>query len=386
MISQDETLGSGHRWLIGAERPGYRTALAASIEGNSASFRSLGEDLATLPPRLQFAGQASYSADWGRVGLAVALQKAYDRVNIATYSLNYSTTLFDNWQVNAFFTRAFGSGGGYTVGTMLTVPIDRRTVSSTSFQKQSFGSEFYTSVTHTPQETTGWAWRAQATKNDQSRVEGGAYYLSSHGVVSGELSAQSHQNDLRLGATGGLLWAGSRLFATQRFDTSAALVTVEGFPGVGVGLGSTMSERTDKDGVALVPRLGAYLKNPIRLDPNDLPISAEIDSIELDAVPPWRSVARIDFPVRGGRAALVQVLLDDGQPAPAGSIVHIEGDDRPFYMARRGEVYVTGLKAAKARLQLRWQDATCRFEVDLPPGKPDDISRVGPLRCEGVAR
>jgi outer membrane usher protein len=386
MISQDQTLGSGHRWLLGAERPGYRTTLAATIEGNSAGFRSLGEDLATLPPRLQFAGQASYSADWGRVGLAVALQRAYDRVNIATYSLNYSTTILDNWQVNAFFTRAFGSGGGYTVGTMLTVPIDRRTISSTSLQKQASGSEFYTSATHTPEGTTGWAWRAQATRNEQARVEGGAYYLSPHGLFSGELSAQRNQSDLRLGATGGLLWTDGRLFATQHFDTSAALVTVEGFPGVGVGLGATRSEKTDQDGVALVSRLGAYQKNPIRLDPNDLPISAEIDSIEQDAVPPWRSVTKIDFPVRGGRAALIQVLLDDGQPAPAGSIVRIEGDDRPFYMARRGEVYVTGLKAAKARLQLQWQQGSCKLDVDLPPGTPDDISRVGPLRCSGVAR
>jgi outer membrane usher protein len=55
-------------------------------------------------------------------------------------------------------------------------------------------------------------------------------------------------------------------------------------------------------------------------------------------------------------------------------------------MARRGEVYVTGLKSAKARLRLQWQTGSCSLEVDLPPGKPDDISRVGPLRCEGVAR
>jgi outer membrane usher protein len=114
-------------------------------------------------------------------------------------------------------------------------------------------------------------------------------------------------------------------------------------------------------------------------------MSAEVDSIEADAVPAWRSVARVQFPVRGGRGALIKIEFDDGEPAPAGATVRLPGEDREFYVARRGEAYVTGLQASN-ELELRWRDHSCRFGVELPSGDADNIARVGPVRCTGVKR
>jgi outer membrane usher protein len=69
--------------------------------------------------------------------------------------------------------------------------------------------------------------------------------------------------------------------------------------------------------------------------------------------------------------------------------VRIAGDeasnDREFYVARRGEAYLTGLQASN-RLQLHWKGATCAMTVELPAGGPDDITRVGPIACQGVKR
>ena len=158
-----------------------------------------------------------------------------------------------------------------------------------------------------------------------------------------------------------------------------------GYANVGVGLGAQASVYTDGQGAALVNRLTPYQKNPIRLDPNDLPITAEIDSIEYEAVPAWRSVSKVEFPVRGGRAALLTITFDDGGPAPAGATLRIEREDREFLVARRGEAYVTGLKVDN-RLELHWNGRTCKLAVQLA-GHPDgDVARVGPLRCAGVAR
>jgi len=116
-----------------------------------------------------------------------------------------------------------------------------------------------------------------------------------------------------------------------------------------------------------------------------LPFSAEIDSIEQQAVPTWRSGVKVSFPVRSGRGALIKIVLDDGQPAPAGAQVELPGDNKEFFVARRGEAFVTGLQTDNT-LTLSWKGQQCRLVVTLPPGQLDEIPRVGPLACKGVKR
>lgn len=384
MVARDRALGNGHRWMLGAERPDIVASLAFSLEGSSRGFRSLGEESNLTPIRYQLAAHGTFNYGWGRVGLALAVQQPYDRERITTLSLNYSTALRRNWRLHAYLTKAFANSGGTTLGAMLTVPIDRQTSSSTSVQWQD-RLDFYTSVAHTPEGYSGLAWRALVGRERAPRAEAGAYYLGQHGQVSADISATQGQTNLRLGATGALLHAGGRAFATTRFDDSAALVQVPGYAGVGIGVGGRLDSVTDGEGYVFVPRLGAYQANRIQLDPNALPISAEIDSIEAEAVPPWRSVAKVVFPVRGGRGALIRIELDDGEPAPPGATVRIDGEPRDFYVARRGEAYVTGLKDSN-QLRLHWGKGSCAITVKLPPGGNDDIARVGPVRCSGVKR
>ncbi|MDQ6882002.1 MAG: fimbrial biogenesis outer membrane usher protein, partial [Pseudomonadota bacterium] len=133
------------------------------------------------------------------------------------------------------------------------------------------------------------------------------------------------------------------------------------------------------------PRLSPYQNNSIRLDPKELPTDAELDSIEQIVVPGYRSGVKAVFPVRSGRGALLRIVLDDGEPAPAGALVQIEGEKEEFYVARRGESFVTGLQSSN-RVRLAWQGRQCDFPVVLPPASNDDIVRLGPLQCKGVTR
>jgi outer membrane usher protein len=65
--------------------------------------------------------------------------------------------------------------------------------------------------------------------------------------------------------------------------------------------------------------------------------------------------------------------------------VQIVGDKEEFYVARRGEAFVTGLQATN-RLVLKWKNQQCAFELALPPPAADEVPRVGPLLCKGVGR
>jgi len=89
--------------------------------------------------------------------------------------------------------------------------------------------------------------------------------------------------------------------------------------------------------------------------------------------------------VRGGRGALLKIIFDDGEAAPAGAVVNIEGDKEEFYVARRGEAYVTGLQPTN-HVVLNWNGQQCKFNVTLPAEIKDDIPRIGLLVCKGVTR
>ncbi|MBA2965319.1 MULTISPECIES: fimbria/pilus outer membrane usher protein [Ramlibacter] len=386
MASRDQMLGPGTRWLVGADRPSFGSNLSFTLEGKSREFRGLGEDRVISVIQLQLASQASVSTLWGTFGFGLAIQKPYSDRTVTTASLNYSAVLRNNWLLNTYYSRATGITNGYTLGATLTVPLERNTVVATSMQSYKGGVDFYSAATHSPDVAGGLAWRALVAQQQQEpRAEAGVYYAGQKGQVAADVSTTPGQTNLRLGASGGLLFTGGRGYALQRFDNAAALVEVPGYANIGVGVGAQAGTRTDAGGYALIPRLRPYANNPIRLDPNDLPITAEIDSIEVDAVPGWRSVAQVQFSVRGGRGALLRINFDDGEPAPPGAIVQIGGEDRQFYVARRGEAYVTGLQDAN-QLQLTWKGARCPLRVVLPPGTADEVTRVGPLTCTGVAR
>ncbi len=385
MASQVNALGRGARWLFGAERSTHDADMSFSVEGNSRAFRSLGEDNDAVPVQLQVAAQASWALGPGRVGVAAAYQRPYAADAILTTSVNYGFTFREHWQFNVFYSRGFSTIDTYTVGASLVVPLDRTTVSSTSLQHHGGTSDFYTSVDHSPTGLTGLGWRALAAKEGDPRVEGGLNWFTPYGLFTAwKAPPWPQQTDVRLGAVGAAVWTESHVFAAPRFDNSAVLVSVPGQEGIGVGLGSQATQKTDSKGLALLNGLQAYQSNAVRLNANDLPISAEIDSIEQEVVPPWRSVAKAEFAVRGGKAALLSIVFDDGQPAPAGATVQIEGETQDFLVARRGEAYVTGLKDSN-RLRLQWHDRVCRLDVQLPPGGPE-ITRMGPLRCTGVPR
>lgn len=384
MASHDDRLGRGTRWLLGAERLAYSGNLAVAIEGNTRAFRSLGEEDADIPVQFQVAAQSSWILRYGRLGVTVAYQRPFRAESILTTSLNYGITLPNSWQLNTYYTRAFSRIDAYTIGAVLVVPLDRQTNSATSVQRQGGRDEFYSTVTHSPAGATGLGWRALVANQGEPRVEGALNYFSRYGLFTAEAAQRKEQTDIRLSAVGGAVYAEGSLFGVPRFDASAVLVAVPGQAGVGVGLGSQATQKTDGRGLALLNGLAAYQSNGVRLDANDLPLSAEIESLEQEIVPSWRSVARAEFVVRGGKAALLSIEFDDGQPAPAGATVAIEGENQEFMVARRGEAYVTGLKEAN-RLRLQWRGRQCRFDLQLPAGGPE-ISRAGPLRCAGVQR
>jgi outer membrane usher protein len=140
--------------------------------------------------------------------------------------------------------------------------------------------------------------------------------------------------------------------------------------------------RTDTGGNAFVPRLRPYEVNRIAIDQGDLPLDSQIDTLQVEAAPYFRSGVLLAFGVRPARGALLTVLLENGAPLPSGAVVRVGNGEEEFPVGLRGEVYVSGL-AANNRLLVSWRGQGCELDVGYAAGA-DPLPHLGVYTCRGV--
>ncbi len=381
--SQDQIAGSGTDWMLGLQRASLRHAFSLRLENATINYRQIGLLAGVLPYKAQLMGNYTYTPAPGTGSLALGVGRiaTYDRGTLTTYSGNYSILVGRGGALTFSFARVVSSTPGFTIGALLMLPLDSQTNFTSNVTRRDQQTDAYVSATKNLGNDNGTGWRVLGgSRAGYAYSEGGYYYQGDHGLLTTDASASPVQQTVRLGAQGGIVMMDGHAFMTRRVQNSFALVEVPGYADVGVNFQNSTWAHTDADGIALLPRLLPYQRNSIQLNPADLPINAELDSIEQIVVPAARSGVKVVFPVRSGRAALIHVVLANGKDAPAGAIVTIEGDTEEFYVARHGAVFVTGMHE-KNTLHMTLDHVHCAFSVTLPPENPNDITRVGPVTC-----
>ena len=385
--SRNDSGDDGYLWKLGAEHLSLRHGFTLDLEGATREYRRIGQDdVFPTYNRQVLASYTYFSETFGHFGVGYGRVNIFDTGSVSTYSANYSVRVGERASLTLTATRVSGVSNDSAVGFNLLIPLDARTTAAAVATRREGRTDAYLSASRSLGIESGFGWRALAgQRQEEGYGEAGLYYQGRRGFLSADAAASEDQQTVRLGAQGALVAAGGSVFASRRLLDSFALVEVPGYPDVGVGFQSTVLTRTDANGKALVPQLAPYRRNALRLDPSELPISAELDTIEMVVLPPARSGVKVAFPVRSGRGALITIHFDDGGVAPAGAELELVGDPKEFFVARRGEAFVTGLQA-KNTLRLKWGGASCSFEVAMPPGDKDEIARLGPYICAGVKR
>jgi outer membrane usher protein len=216
----------------------------------------------------------------------------------------------------------------------------------------------------------------QAELNLQNQV--GSYTLGA--------SQASGQTAFRGSANGGIAFLGGSAFLSRRITDSFAVVKVPGYSGVGVYRDNQLVARTDANGSALLPRLRPYQKNTVRIEQADLPMDAQIDAVQLDAVPYLRSGLLLKFPIKRSRGALLTVVLENGEPLPAGALAQIIRDNveqnEVFPTGLRGELYLIGL-AASNRVRVTLLEQSCEFMLPFPEST-EPLPYLGTYTCNRV--
>lgn len=287
------------------------------------------------------------------------------------------------FSVNAF--RTFGSSDETVVTVNLTVPLGPRTTASGRLQA-SRGPELRRTLEarHTAPLEGGFGAAASISENGFTRLQGEVSHTSKYGVATLGGSRSDGDNGVRATGVGGLAVADGGLFLSRRIDNSFAVASVSGQPGVRVYTENQLIGETDSNGRLLIHNLRAYEENRIRIEPTDLPIGADLETVRAVVAPRFRSGITVEFEVDASKPVFLAIRLEDGTPVPPGSRVTVNDDPEKFPVGFDGEVMVRRAGFGD-RLEVGLGGATCHVILDREiPDEP--IPDLGTFICAPGSR
>jgi len=383
--------GSGGLLGLGFERQTRGFSFGANTQLASQRFAQVGLQPEELAPRqISQAFVNLATTDYGAFAASYTQQAFRDREGNKILSGSYSRKVGGLGFLSVSLLR-FLSGDAKTVISLnFTVPFGERTSASISASAQPGNKQALLQVQKSLPVGSGLGYRLVTGAGDSDRREAGVSLQNNVGTYNLEASQSQGQTGFRGSASGGVAFLGGSAFLSRRITDSFAVVQVPDYPGVRIYADNQLVARTGADGSALLPRLRPYQQNPVRIEQTDLPLDAQIDAVQLDAVPYFRSGLLLKFPVKRSRGALLTVVLESGQPLPSGALAQIVGErvgdkvgeNEEFPAGLRGELYLTGL-AASNRLRITWRGQSCEFALPFPEST-EPLPHLGTYICTGV--
>lgn len=376
-------LGFGFQRQSGNFRVGANTQLA------SQNFAKLGLQPEKLAPRhisQMTVGMAT--KNYGSFAANYTQQAFRDREENKIVSGSYAREVGGLGNLSASVTRYLSGEAKTVFGINFSMNLDlgKRRSANINMSAKSGRNNANLQLNRKLPAGGGVGYRLFSGLGDSNRRE--AEVSLQNGVGNYTLAAGQSQGQtaFRGSASGGVAFLGGSSFFSRRITDSFAVVQVPGYSGVGIYADNQLSTRTDAKGNALLTGLRSYQKNSVRIEQSDIPLDAQIDTLQLEAVPYFRSGLVLKFPVKRSRGALLSVVLENGEPLPAGAQVQIIGDNileiELFPAGMRGEVYLTGLEAEN-QLSVIWKEQSCEFALFFPE-TTDPLPHLGTYTCVGV--
>lgn len=375
--------GEGHLTLLQFERQARQTSISGRIQTASDHYTQLGSTQIFAVPRKLLNLNLGYSPGIGSIGISYTDQQHRGNLSTRILTMSYSLPLPGGFFLSLSALQIDDSGTrNHSLGITLVKAIGNRTTIAANSTRQSGRDDSIVQVQQNLPAGPGTAFRALAGTGTIQRREAGMSWQTNSGTYSVDAAQLAGTDSIRLNASGGIAAMDGRLVFARKLEDSFAMVTVPGFENVNVYQSNQLIARTDESGKALLPRLLPYQENRIRIDAAELPLDTEVDATEMIAVPYFRSGITVRFPVRPGNGALLVLNDQAGQPLPEGARIRIRGKTGDFYVARRGEVFVTGL-ADGDFVDAAWSQRACAVQAVIAPGS-GPIPRIGPLTCTAV--
>lgn len=299
-----------------------------------------------------------------------------ERMDGETYdvaSLSYSQSLTDALSMHATAFRSFSDADSVGAYLGLTLALGGRRSVSSSLRRDKAGTGVVATYARSADNKPGsLGWRFFASQGQNDFFRGDVDYNSSKVVLRGSAARDEHGFSGFYMADGAIAITEDGLYVSRRINDAFAVVDA-GAPDVEVSVENQIVGRTDRSGKLLVAGLHAYQKNKITIDPNSLPVNAQIPTTKIDAVPGDRSGMSVRFGVESAaQSALVEFLKADGSVVDAGHTGRLVHGGTTFVVGYDGQAFVEGL-AARNVVEIELGAGTCRASF---PFTPDAATQV----------
>lgn len=374
-------LGNGGLLVLGFDRKTQHLSLGIRNQMTTRDFRSAGQ-LPDVPAasRQTRAHVGLSDARLGSFGVGYFSQDNRDRTDNEIVTANYNRNLGRNWTLNLSAFKSLDQSQDYAFGLTLTHAFGERRSVSLNTSHGSDADRLLLQMQQSMPIGNGYGYRLLAGMEGSERLEGGLSMQNDYGTYRLEAARNRDADAYRASVSGSLAWLGGHAFLSRQLGDSFAVVRVPGYANVQIYAENQPVARTDRNGAALVPKLRPYQKNRISIEQSDLPLDAQIDSLEMNAVPYMHSGYDLAFPVRQAKAAVLKLVLVDGKPLAPGSVLKLDGRQESFPVGYRGQAYLTGL-AEHNRLQGRLPDGRiCEAVLDYPVSD-EPLPDLGTVLC-----
>ena len=326
--------------------------------------------------------------------VSVSMPIPYDRSNLSLAFINlqpetglgskivsasWTRPLFGDSQMFVTGFHDFGAKRQSAIFVGISVPFGNGGSGSTGVtsgpEGTSVGTDFVKPMT---QEVGSYGWHLHDSEGGGARSAEGAY-RSPYGTI--EAGMQQYKDSIGGFAEidGGVATMGKDTFFGNRIDDAFAVVDA-GAPGVEVLNENRPVGKANAQGLLLVPSLRSYEKNAISIDPQGLPVNAEVEKTRELVSPADRSGVLVHFGVKTNVNAAIVVVTDaDGKMIPVGSKGRLNDGTESFIVGYDGRTYVKDLQA-KNRIVVALGSNTCQAEFPFAPSSEDQVV-IGPVAC-----
>jgi outer membrane usher protein len=401
---------AGTQFSMGAQRIGRTLSLGTSMTFANRNYRDIAAMNGDPVPRRQIAASSGLSlGPFGSFGVAYIgvdrdaepnpvpfytlpgsiflsgtpgpgglyyLQPAeHAHVLSASYSLQLGAV---SLYVTGYRDFANSKNAGFLIG--LTLPLGSRSSVSASGGENSGTSYGQVQTMQSPVSIGDWGYQAYADRGHPSHEFTQLQYKSPWGLVSGGVDQTGRQMTGSAEVQGALSFADGGLFASNTINDSFGVVDTNGLKNVRIMDENRLIGRTDFAGKLLLPDLRSFEVNHISINPNDVPMDANLPFTNRDVRPQDRSGVVVKFPIHTSHGALLRLVDAAGRPLPVGSAAELQATGTSVPVGYDGEAYIEGLSPHnQLTVQLlSGERCVARFAYRPVSGT---IPTIGPIPC-----
>jgi outer membrane usher protein len=283
--------------------------------------------------------------DEGSIGLNLLHLEKHNGEHSWIGSLNYARPLIGSSSLSLSGFADVSDQKSYGAFLYLSVPLGNWGSGSAGTSYDGKGTSYTAEISKPQNQKPGsFGWRAHLQQGATSSQHGNLNYRANVADLDANLTNTENTIQTSAGADGALVLAQGGIFASRRIDDAFAIVDA-GAPDVRVFHENRLVGLSNARGKILVPGLRAYEKNKIAIEPDDLPLNADVPQFETRVSPTDRNGVAVSFGVKANIAsALVKIVNANSKNFAPGTEGELQGGEK-FYIGYDGEAYLKGLAA-----------------------------------------